>query len=62
MDEQIEVNSTELYRRQPVQIRASFSRKLKILAEEQHRSMTAQVELWIEQEWQRTHPEGDNNA
>ena len=56
MDETIEVNSTELYPRQPVQIHAPFSRKLKMMAEEQHRNMSNLNELLIEAEWKRTHP------
>ena len=54
MDEKIETTSAEIYPRQPVQIRAPFSRKLKLMSEEQHRSMSNLVEFWIEQEWQRT--------
>jgi hypothetical protein len=53
MDEPIESTSVEIYARQPVSIRAPYSRKLKEIAEAEHRSMTAQAEFLIEQEWQR---------
>jgi hypothetical protein len=57
MNETIEVTSTELRLRKPVQVGAAFHRKLEILAEENRprTSMTALVEYWIQQEWQRTH-------
>ena len=59
MEEIIETTSLEIYPRQPVQIRASYSRKLKILAEQEHRSMSAQVEYWIEKAWNDIHSQPD---
>jgi len=57
MSKTIENTSVELYPRQPVQIRAPFSRMLKILSNDQHRSMSNLVEFWIEQEWLKNHPQ-----
>ena len=57
MDEKIDTTSTEMYARQPVQIRAAYSRKLKKLADTQHRSMTNLVEFWIDNAWAEAHPQ-----
>jgi predicted HicB family RNase H-like nuclease len=40
-----------------VRIGATYHRKLKIMADEQHRSMTGQFENMVEAEWDRTHPQ-----
>ena len=55
MSEQIEVTSTEIKTRKPVQLGSAYHRKLEILAEAQHRPMTNLVEYWIEKAWQETH-------
>jgi predicted DNA-binding ribbon-helix-helix protein len=57
MNETIEMTSIDLSPSQPVRIKAPYWQKLKIMAAEQRKVMGAMLEGYIEQEWDRTHPQ-----
>jgi hypothetical protein len=53
-----ETNAVDLSPRfQPVQLKSVIYRKLKILADEQSRSMSNMVEILVEKAWNETHPQ-----